>query len=279
MLKYERDYNNLCHRVLNEGYPIKNKRTGKVCHTVINHDFIYDIGKGEVPILTNKQCFTVSAVAEILGYLRQYTNAQQFADIGSPTWFSNANENQVWLDNPYRKGENDMGYVYGAVTGNTLTKIYNNLQNGIDDRGEIYQMWVPDSFDKGCLRPCAYEHIWSLVEDKLSLTVTQRSGDLPLGVPFNSFSFAFLLKLMAKITGNTADKVYHKVVNVHVYEDQIEPLEEQLSRTPWDISPQLEISDWVTCLEDVIGNDKHAREYFSLTGYEHQGKILFPFTA
>ena len=173
MLKYERDYNNLCHRVLNEGYPIKNERTGKVCHTVINHDFVYDIGKGEVPLLTNKQCFTVSAVAEILGYLRQHTNAQQFADIGSPTWFSNANENKAWLGNSHRRGENDMGSVYGAVTGNTLTKIYNNLRNGIDDRGEIYQMWVPESFDKGCLRPCAYEHIWSLVGDKLSLTVTE----------------------------------------------------------------------------------------------------------
>lgn len=279
MLKYERDYNNLCHRVLNEGYPIKNERTGKVCHTVINHDFVYDIGKGEVPLLTNKQCFTVSAVAEVLGYLRQYTNAQQFADIGSPTWFSNANENKVWLENTNRKGENDMGAVYGAVTGNTLTKIYNNLRNGVDDRGEIYQMWVPASFDKGCLRPCAYEHIWSLAGDKLSLTVTQRSGDLPLGVPFNSLSFAFLLKLMAKITGNVPDKVYHKIVNVHVYEDQVEALEEQLSRTPLNISPTLEIPDWITCLEDVIGNDKHAREYFTLTGYDHQGKVSFPFTA
>ena len=279
MLKYEKDYNNLCQRVLNEGYPIKNERTGKVCHTVINHDFVYDVGKGEVPLLTNKQCFTVSAVAEPVGYYRQYTNAQQFADIGSPTWFSNANENKAWLGNPHRKGENDMGSVYGAVTGNTLTKIYNNLRNGIDDRGEIYQMWVPETFDKGCLRPCAYEHIWSLVGDKLSLTVIQRSGDLPLGVPFNSFSFAFLLKLMAKITGNVPDKVYHKIVNVHVYEDQVEALEEQLSRIPLDIYPKLEISDWVTCLEDVIGNDKHAREYFTLTGYEHQGKIAFPFTA
>ena len=84
---------------------------------------------------------------------------------------------------------------------------------------------------------------------------------------------------MAKITGNVPDKVYHKIVNVHVYEDQVEALEEQLSRTPWDISPKLEISDSVTCLEDVTCNDKHAREYFSLTGYEHQGKIVFPFTA
>lgn len=277
MLKYEKEYNQLCHRILEEGYPIYNERTGKTCHTVINHDFVYDVGTGEVPLLTNKQCFTVSAVAEVLGYLRQYTDAQDFADIGSPTWFSNAG-NPVWQDNPNCKSPTDTGMIYGAVTGNTLQKIYNNLSNGIDDRGEIYQMWIPETFDKGCLRPCAFEHIWSLVGNKLSLTVTQRSGDIPLGIPFNSFSFCFLLKLMAKITGNEPDKVYHKIINAHVYDDQVEPLQEQLTRTPLDIQPKLEISDWVNTLEDVVGNDKHAREYFTLTGYEHQGKISFPFS-
>ena len=278
MLKYEQDYLNLCHRVLEEGEWVYNERTGKKCLTVINHDFVYDVSKGEVPLLTTKQCFTVSAIAEIIGYLRKYTNAQDFANIGSPTWFSNANKNTSWNNNPHRKGENDLGLVYGAVTGDTLEKIYNNLSKGIDDRGEIYQMWKPETFEFGCLRPCAFEHIWSLVNGKLSLTVTQRSGDLPLGVPFNSLSFVFLLKLMAKITGNIHDKVYHKIINCHIYEDQIEPLKEQLSRTPLDIHPELKINGWVQHLEDVTKSNCHAREYFTLTGYEHLGKIVFPFS-
>lgn len=537
MLKYEQDYNKLCQKVLTEGSPIKNKRTGKVCHTLINHDFVYDIGKGEVPLLTNKQCFTVSAVAEILGYLRQYTNAQQFADIGSKTWFNNA-ASPAWQNNPNCKGLTDMGEayrfgeqgyfveiqprlfpvdavtttcrehkdihyptlgsnedyidkifessacgeykiqkyvgysadkrinyfqiefietgttmtiqksqirngnikdfnvasVYGVgVLGVELTKddrwlyktwthmlercycktsthyknyggrgvfvdkswlifknfkedvtslenfylakeypkdysldkdffksnkysrytckwssrkeqavntrnvksyeittdegvryvkglealsnylgvskavavrkvsnqeiklapeglhlsycevnplkdIYCKLKNGVDDRRLISNAWLPHLQQKTCLVPCAYEHIWSLVDNKLSLTVVQRSGDLPLGIPFNSFSFAFLLKLMAQITGNIPDKVYHKIINVHVYEDQVEPLREQLSRTPLNISPKLDIKPWVRDLEDVVESDVHAREYFSLTGYKHQGKIEFPFT-
>lgn len=279
MLKYEEDYNKAGQRILDEGVMIYNERTGKGCLTAINQDFVYDVGAGEVAVLTNKQCFTVSAVAEVLGYYRKYTNAQQFADTGSPTWFGNSDENKDWLSNPNRKGSGDVGTVYGATTGTELHKIYTHLKTGIDDRGEIYQMWKPEYFDKGCLRPCAYEHIWSLVGNKLSLTVTQRSGDFPLGIPFNSFSFCFLLKLMAKITGNVPDKVYHKVINNHIYEDQIEIFKGQLERTPLDIQPKLEIADWVTCLDDVIGNDRHARDYFTLTGYEHQGKITFPFSA
>lgn len=277
-LTYETQYLNLCRRLLSEGAWIYNRRTGKKCLTLINHDFVYDVAAGDVPLLTTKQCFTVSAAAEILGYLRKYTNAQDFANIGSPTWFANANKNKAWLNNQNRKGLNDLGQVYGAVTGDTLEKIYNNLKKGVDDRGEIYQMWVPEKFEEGCLRPCAYEHIWSLVNGKLSLTVTQRSGDVPLGVPFNSFSFVFLLKLMAKITGNVPDKVFHKIVNCHIYEDQIEPLKVQMERTPLDITPSLEIADWVETLDDVVEVDLHAREYFKLTGYEHLGKITFPFS-
>lgn len=280
MLKYEKDYNELCHRILNEGYPIYNERTGKTCHTVINHDFVYDVGNGEVPLLTNKQVFVQSAVAEVVGYLRGYTNAYDFQDIGSPSWTMNSD---AW-ESHHKKEDGDCGLIYGAVAKDwhgtdLIQKVYDNLSNGVDDRREIVTFFDPSKFDKACLRPCAYEWIWSLVGNKLSLTVTQASCDVPLGLPWNSVSFCFLLKLMAKITGNVPDKVYHKVVNVHVYDDQIEPLEEQLSRTPWDIQPKLEIADWVNTLDDVIGNDKHAREFFTLTGYEHQGYIKFPFSA
>lgn len=83
---------------------------------------------------------------------------------------------------------------------------------------------------------------------------------------------------MAKITGNVPDKVYHKIINCHIYEDQIEPLKEQLSRTPLDITPKLKINGWVQQLEDVTKSDSHAKEYFTLTGYEHLGKIVFPFS-
>ena len=34
--------------------------------------------------------------------------------IGCNTWNANANENGAWLANPHRKGEDDMGRVYGV---------------------------------------------------------------------------------------------------------------------------------------------------------------------
>ena len=85
--------------------------------------------------------------------MRGYDNAAQFRAIGCNTWNANANDNEAWLANPYRKGEDDMGRVYG-VQGrhwrnsegkefDQLRKIYNNLRNGIDDRGEILTFYNP----------------------------------------------------------------------------------------------------------------------------------------
>lgn len=283
MLKYEKQYNTLCRRVLEEGVWVENARTGKRCLTVINADLEYDVSAGEIPLLTNKQVFQVSAVAEILGYIRAYDNAKQFEAIGSPTWRNNSDKTQAWLDNPLRKGSGDIGKCYGGIGRDfggldLLDKVYNNLRNGIDDRREIVTMLKPDEFHKGCLRPCAYLWHFSLLGDTLYLTVNQASVDIPLGLPFNSFSFYFLLSVMARITGKKAGKVFHKMVNCHIYEDQIEPLKEQLSRKPLNIKPIFKLPCWIECLEDLEYNDVHAREYFKVIGYEHQGKIVFPFS-
>ena len=280
-MTYEQQYINLCNRLIYEGHPIKNERTGKVCHTVINADFV--ITPDDAPLLTIKKSFPVSAAAELLGYLRGYTNAEKFASIGSPTWFANANETVSWLNNPNRKGDNDMGKVYGAIgrdfgSIDLFRKVVNNLSKGVDDRGEIITFWKPDEFDKGCLRPCMHTHHFSLINDTLHLTSYQRSCDVPLGLNFNSIQCYVFLGLMAKITGYKQGNVYHKIVNAHIYDDQMEGVKTMLDRKPLDQRGKIEISDWINDLSD-LEYDRHARDYISVSNYYHYGKIDFPMTA
>jgi hypothetical protein len=47
--------------------------------------------------------------------IRGYQSAAQFRALGCNTWNANANKNQAWLDNPHRKGEDDMGLCYGVI--------------------------------------------------------------------------------------------------------------------------------------------------------------------
>ena len=163
-----RQYLDLCRKVLNEGEWVYNERTGKRCLTLINADFEYDLSKGEFPLVTTRKAFYKSAIAELLGYLRGYDNAADFRALGTKTWDSNANETQAWINNPVRKGADDMGRVYG-VQGRSwakpdgghidqLKKVFTNLSNGIDDRGEIVTFYNPGEFHLGCLRPCMHTH-------------------------------------------------------------------------------------------------------------------------
>ncbi|MDX1318946.1 MAG: thymidylate synthase, partial [Oceanospirillum sp.] len=254
-------YLDLSRRIVEEGIWVDNERTGKRCLTVINADLEYDVENNQFPLITTRKSFWKAAIAELLGYLRGYSSAAEFRAIGCNTWNANANDNPSWLNNPHRKGEDDMGRVYG-VQGRSwakpdgtyldqLKKIVDDLSRGVDDRGEILNFYNPGEFDMGCLRPCMYSHHFSLLGGKLYLNSTQRSCDVPLGLNFNQVQVFTLLALMAQITGHKPGKAYHKIVNAHIYEDQLELMRDvQLKREPFP-SPQLKINPEIKTLEDL----------------------------
>jgi thymidylate synthase len=66
------------------------------------------------PALTGRRAPFKSAMAELVGFIRGVTSAFDFRGLGCKFWDQNANENAQWLANPFRKGEDDLGDVYGA---------------------------------------------------------------------------------------------------------------------------------------------------------------------
>jgi thymidylate synthase len=281
-----KQYLDLCQRIIDEGEWVENKRTGKRCLTVINADLEYDVENNQFPLITTRKSYWKSAIAEIIGYLRGYDNAADFRALGTKTWDANANENDVWLNSPYRKGQDDMGRVYG-VQGRSwakpdgsvldqLKKIADNLAKGIDDRGEILTFYNPGEFDMGCLRPCMHTHTFSILGDKLYLTSYQRSCDVPLGLNFNQVQVFTLLKLMAQISGLQPGKAYHKIVNAHIYEDQLALMRDvQLKRKPYP-SPQLHINPDIKTLNDI--ETWVTMDDFDVTGYQCHDPISYPFS-
>jgi thymidylate synthase len=281
-----KQYLDLCRRIIDEGHWIENKRTGKRCLTVINADLTYNVADNEFPLVTTRKSYWKSAIAELIGYLRGYSNAAHFRKLGTRTWDANANENSAWLNNPYRKGEDDMGRVYGVQgrswqkpdggTVDQLRKIVDNLSSGVDDRGEILSFYNPGEFHMGCLRPCMHTHTFSLLGDTLYLTSYQRSCDVPLGQNFNQVQVFTLLKLIAQITGNQPGLAYHKIVNAHIYEDQLELMRDvQLKREPYP-SPQLHINPDIKSLEDV--ETWVTLDDFEVTGYKCHEPVAYPFS-
>lgn len=281
-----KQYLDIGRRIVNEGVWVENERTHKRCLTIPNATMEYDVSAGIFPMVTTRKTYYKSAIAELLGYLRGYSSAAEFRAIGCKTWDANANQNEAWLNNPHRKGTDDMGRVYGVQgrhwqkpDGNELdqlAKIVNNLSKGIDDRGEILTFWNPGEFEYGCLRPCMHTHQFTLLGDTLHLTSMQRSNDFCLGQVFNQIQCYVLLALMAQITGHKPGKAVHHLVNVHIYEDQLDLFKDvQLNRDPFP-APKLWINPEIRTLEDL--ETWVTTDDFRVEQYECHLPIAYPFS-
>lgn len=263
--------------IYTNGYDIYNERTGRFCRTLINIDLTYDCSTKETPLLTTRKAPTKLPIAELLGFIRGYTSAKQFRSLGTKSWDSNANENIPWLANEARLGEDDMGMVYGSVAHNwpsfsseiftendkrvkvyrhsgkidLFDKVYNNLKSDKDDRGEIITFWNPGLFSLGCLRPCLHSYQFSLLGDDLYLNATQRSADWCIGVATNMVQVYVFLRLMAQITDKNPKMAYHKLVNAHIYDNQLPEVITQIQREPLQAA-ELEINPDIRTLDDLM---------------------------
>lgn len=277
-----KQYIELGTKIINKGYWVSNERTNSKCLTIINYDLTYR--PNEFPLITTRKSYWKPAIAELIGYIRGYSNAADFRRLGTKTWDANAN-NPAWTSSPYYKGEGDMGRVYGVQGRRWLTptgghidqlrKVVEHLRAGIDDRGEIISFYNPGEFHMGCLRPCMYSHHFSLLGDTLYLNSTQRSCDVPLGLNFNMVQVYVFGVLMAQITGKIFGGAYHKIVNAHLYENQLELFKQQIERMPFphpifsinpDIKTLHDLETWVTV------DDFHVEDYMC------HNPIQYPFT-
>jgi len=283
----EEQYLELAKRIINDGTDVYNKRTGKTCRTVINADFEYDTSDNTFPLITTRKAYWKQAIAEMLGYLRGYNNAQQFADIGCNTWFANANENEEWLNNEHRRGENDLGKGFAYSQGrkwfglhvimlDQYKNITDKLSAGIDDRRLIMTFINRSAEHSSALPACMHTHHFSILDGTLYLSSYQRSIDVPLGLVFNMVQCTWLLRITAQITGLKPGKVFHKLVNCHIYDDQIDLMKNvQLKRISLE-PPTLRINPHIKTLNDL--ETWVTTDDFVVEGYHHQGPIKYPFS-
>lgn len=281
-------YKDLLQKVLDEGVR-KPNRTGIDTLGIIGAHMQFDMADG-FPAVTVKKLAWKTAIAEMLGFLRGYTNAAEFRALGCNVWDQNANENQEWLNNPHRQGEDDLGRIYGAQarswrhTGphgrfdliDQLRPIYNDLKAGCDNRREIVSHWNPGEMQHAfghsymALPPCHLLYQFGIQDGRLHLSMYQRSCDMALGVPFNIAGYSWLLMVMAEITGLEPSVFNHFLHDVHIYDSQIDGVKTMLEREPKPL-PTLTNNTDILTLDDlqtwVTVND------FDLLNYAHHDPI------
>lgn len=249
-----KQYHDLLIHVLAKGKFHEN-RTGIPTLCVTGAMLSFNMADG-FPAMTTKHLAFRQVVGELLGFIRGYQSARDFRALGCTIWDANANENVAWLNNPNRRGINDLGRIYGAQwrnyrgssrdivhrsTDQLMTAIREILINPTSRR-IIVSAWNPIELDEMALPPCHVLHQYHVNPNTggLSMTMYQRSCDLFLGVPFNIASYALLLHLVAQVTGLRADNLIIFLADAHIYGNHLEQVKTQLCREPFPL-PTLRI--------------------------------------
>lgn len=238
------------------------------------------------PAVTTKKLAFKQVVGELLGFIEGASSAARFRELGCTIWDQNANENKQWLENPNRKGTDDLGRIYGvqwrdwlsnrSVWVDQFVNAIWKIQNTPEDRSIIVSAWNPGELEKMALPPChvLHQYICNPETKELSLCMYQRSCDMFLGIPFNIASYALLLEIVAKATRYKAKKLTMFLADVHIYVNHFEQVAEQLSREPQPL-PILVLPDNNGMYGMVYINSLQPKE-IHLAGYQHHPPIKAP---
>lgn len=290
-----KEYLDLVKTVLNEGVR-KQSRTGVDTISYFGAFYKVDLSKG-FPLLTTKKMEWKSLLNEVLWYLsgehhirnlREHTKIwDAWADKNGrlqtaygrfwrryPVPETNAIlDGEVYVNekNPYVNREKN-----GVLVFDQVGWVINEIKTNPNSRRLVISAWHPANAAVSKLPPCHYTFTFNVNNGKLNCHLTQRSGDIALGIPFNLAAYSMLTQIIAQETKLDLGYFAHTIVDAHIYVaekgspteklDHLEGLKLQLEREPLPL-PVL-----------VIANksiDELKFEDFELIGYRHHEKIKF----
>ena len=291
----EHQYLNLLKHIIDNGF-LDEGRNGKT-KSVFGHSMRFSLENNKIPILTTKKTAWRTCLKELIWFIRGQTNNKVLKEQGVHIW--DANGSREFLDSRGLNYEEDeLGPIYGyqwrhfnkpyanndtnvndTNVNDTNVNDTNVNDNGIDQLQQIIDAlkdplqrtsrrlvmtaWNPCQLNEMALPPCHIVCQFNVHSgNKLSCSMYQRSGDFPLGIPFNIASYAFLTHLIAKHCGLDAYEFIHFIGNCHIYEEHIGAMQEQILREPFEF-PSLCIKNIKENINDYEVDDFEIHNYKS----------------
>jgi thymidylate synthase len=272
--------------------------TGVKLKSVFGRQIRFDLSKG-YPLLTTKKVFSRGIIHELLWFISGSSNIKYLVDNNVHIWDEWAHKKYQWAvadkkakpmmfekfmekakaDPKFLKKWGELGPVYGVQWRRwpvAKIKTVDQLGWAIEKIKKYPQKkhYVVSAWNAGCIyemsgshdasmviAPCHTLYHINITGDKLSLLLYQRSADYFLGVPFNIASYALLTLMLAQVTGYKPGDFVHTFGDVHIYENHMEQMKEQIKRKPRPF-PTMKLNPKIKNIDDFKFED------FELVGYD-----------
>lgn len=227
-------YHTLVRDVLRNG-SYKPNRTGVDTISSFSHHYTIDLSEG-FPLLTTKKMDGYrwkSLIYELLWYLsgeEHIENLREHTKIWD-AWADDAGK----LDTAYGRFWRRYPVPENGLPGeswpedahrwmNADESTFDQIQYAIDTLREnpnsrriVISAWHPANAAVSTLPPCHYTFALNVQNGKLNLHLTQRSGDIALGIPFNIACYSILAMLFAREANLELGDFGHTIVDAHIY--------------------------------------------------------------
>jgi thymidylate synthase len=211
----------------------------------------FDLSDNQFPLLTTKRCVLRQIFVELQFYLSGRSDSKELEKEKVFVW--KGNTSREFLDNRglshYKEGDmgpsysfnfRHLGADYKGCDKSYVGKGFDQLQYCIDlirndptSRRIIIDLWDPPKMDQMSLPPCMFLYQFYVSNDKcLYCHATLRSSDTLLGLPWNIATASLLTILMANMCDLEPGSVTITANDAHVYANQLDGIQTQLSRTP-----------------------------------------------
>lgn len=284
-------YLDIARRVLETGEK-KEDRTGTGTLAIAGAMFEHDMAKG-FPLLTTKKIPYRLVSTELEFFIKGITDKQWLIDRNNHIWDEWCSQLKIPYghDEETKKkmlAERDLGPIYGwqwrhfgaeyknydtdytGVGVDQLKRLVDDLKKTPYSRQMLVLAWSPMHRDIVVPPFCHYGFQVTVINGRLNLLWNQRSVDVALGLPFNIASYATMLSLLCLETGYKPGKLVGFLADVHIYQNHVEGMKEQLARDPHMYPlPELKINNF-TSIFDWKAEDAE------IINYQSYPRISFP---
>jgi len=266
---------------------LRSDRTGTGTLSVFGRQMRFNLQDG-FPLVTTKKMLWGSIVSELLWFLEGSTDERRLAEIRyEKPRVELENKTTIWTANaqadywkPKAKYDGDLGAIYSKQWRrwrnsfgqeiDQIQSLIDGIKNDPNSRRHIVVAYNPGELNQMALPPCHAMFQMYVADGKLSCMMTQRSADLPIGVPFNIASYALLTHMIAQVCDLNVGELILSFGDIHIYANQIEQVKEQLTREPYPL-PNLWLNPEIKSIDNFKMCD------IKILNYQSHPAITIPF--